>query len=99
MIYLALVITASSLGQYFLKLSTRPGKNKLQIVSVIFFVCATLLGIFSVRSVGLYSTYMAAALSYVMTSVLGKVLLNEQFGLKKVVGLSLIIFGVTAFGL
>lgn len=97
MIYLLLVIFSSALGQFMLKLSTRPGSAKLQVLSVLFFIFAAIMSIFSVSSIGFYSTYMSTALSYVATTTLGVFLLGEEVSSKRLTGLVLIVGGVLAF--
>lgn len=97
MIYLLLVIFFSALGQFMLKLSTRPGSAKLEVLSVLFFIFAAIMSIFSVSSIGFYSTYMSTALSYVVTTALGRFTLGEKVGSKRLTGLVLIGSGVLAF--
>ena len=83
-----------AVGQLFFKLGSKPLSPIKLLIGLVLYSLATLLYIYMLRFGELSVLYPVISLSYILVMILSVVFLAESFTYLKLVGTSIIIFGV-----
>ena len=95
----------SAFGGFYLKLSSKKFKlgfeiltNKFLIVGVLFNILSLGLYVYVLRFEELSTLFPLVALNYVWITLMSKYILKEKIGFIRIIGITLIIFGVSFIG-